>query len=244
MLSLLTHLLIGDAAENQVHHDAPEESFDLEMAGVYEDSDPDYEGEYEDEYEDDSEDQSEDDCADEVLDWDGEIAEVTAAMNVLELNAVSEDLGDAMEVTVDSGAGASVANPRDLPGVALRPSAGSLRGQRYVGPGGEVIANIGELSPTLRLANGATGKITFQGADVRKPLLAVSDVNRRGNVVVFDGDNSFIIPGTASELKDLRAIVARIRGKVPLQAKNGVYTMKVWRPPAAKSGFTRQAATA
>ena len=71
-------------------------------------------------------------------------ADVRENALVLERNAVSEDLGEAM-VTVDSGAGASVANPRDLPGVPLKPSAGSQRGQLYVGPGGEVIANLGEL---------------------------------------------------------------------------------------------------
>ena len=40
------------------------------------------------------------------------------------------------EITVDSGAGESVINPRDLPDVALEPSAGSRRGQVYLGPGG------------------------------------------------------------------------------------------------------------
>ena len=113
-----------------------------------------------------------------------------------------------------------------------------------MGPGGEVIANLGELSPTLRLANGATGKITFQGADVRKPLLAFSDVNRKGNVVVFDGMNSFIVPGSAPELSELRALVNKIRGKVPLQAKNGVYTMKVRRTHVHPASFARPEAKA
>ena len=35
--------------------------------------------------------------------------------------------------------------------------------------------------------------MTFQGAKVRKPLLAVSGVNDKGNMVVFDGSGSFIL---------------------------------------------------
>jgi len=124
----------------------------------------------------------------------------------------------------------------------LRPSEGSQRGQQYVGPGGEVISNLGQMEPLLRLENGSVGKITFQGAQVRKPLLSVSDVNKKGNVVMFDGVGSYIIPGTAPELKDIRRLIDKITGKIKLQARNGVYTMKAWRMAAPPSGFTRQAA--
>ena len=48
------------------------------------------------------------------------------------------------EITVDSGAGASVVNPDDWPNVDLKPSKGSVKGQRYVGPGSEKIDNLGE----------------------------------------------------------------------------------------------------
>ena len=37
------------------------------------------------------------------------------------------------EITVDSGAGESVVNPDDWPNVDLKPSKGSVKGQRYVG---------------------------------------------------------------------------------------------------------------
>ena len=41
------------------------------------------------------------------------------------------------EITVDSGAGESVLNPDDWPKVDLKPSKGSVKGHRYVGPGVE-----------------------------------------------------------------------------------------------------------
>ena len=75
------------------------------------------------------------------------------------------------------------------------------------------------------------GRFTFQAAPVRKPLLAVSSVNDKGNVVIFDGDASYIIPGRGSPLvAKLRKLVNDIPGKVKLHRKNGVYNMRAWKP--------------
>ena len=54
------------------------------------------------------------------------------------------------EITVDSCAGESVVNPDDWPNVDLQPSKGIMKGQRYVGPGGEKIDNLGELTVRVR----------------------------------------------------------------------------------------------
>ena len=40
--------------------------------------------------------------------------------------------------------------------------------------------------------------MAFQGAKVRKPLLAVSGVIDKGNIVVFDGSGSFILPNACA----------------------------------------------
>ena len=50
----------------------------------------------------------------------------------------------------------------------------------------------------MTLEGGQEGRFTFQAAPVRKPLLAVSSVNDKGNLVLFDGDESYIIPGKAA----------------------------------------------
>ena len=54
------------------------------------------------------------------------------------------------EITVDSGAGESVVNPDDWPNINLKQSKGSGTGQRYVGPGGEKIVNLGGLTVKVR----------------------------------------------------------------------------------------------
>ena len=60
--------------------------------------------------------------------------------------------------------------------------------------------NLGQLKPEMLLENGNDGRFTFQAAEVRKPLLAVSSVNDKGNLVLFDNEGSFIIPGTSTAL--------------------------------------------
>ena len=86
-------------------------------------------------------------------------------------------------------------NPDDWPNVDLKPSKGSVKGQRYVGPGGEKIDNLEGLTVKVRTERHGGGdissRVTFQGAKVRKPLLEVSGVIDKGNIVVFDGSGSF-----------------------------------------------------
>ena len=76
---------------------------------------------------------------------------------------------------------------------------------------------------------GDTGSLTVQAADVRKPLLAVSSLNRKGNPVWFDNQQSFVIPATARNLAAIRKMIKEIPNKIPLHTENGVYKMKAWR---------------
>ena len=108
----------------------------------------------------------------------------------MEVDAVGD--GEKMDVTVDSGAGESVANPRSMPQYPMKPSPGSLRGQRYRGPGGEVIPNQGQQKIAVKLESGVQRAMTFQSAPVRKPLLAVSGACDRDQFVIFDNGGSFI----------------------------------------------------
>ena len=55
-----------------------------------------------------------------------------------------DDEWEKLEITVDSGAGNSVANGDNFPGIPREESEGSRRGQSYVGAGGEKIPNRGQ----------------------------------------------------------------------------------------------------
>ena len=88
--------------------------------------------------------------------------------------------------------------------------------------------NKGEMDTELDLETGGSGSIVFQAAPARKPFLAVSKVNAKGNPVLFDGHQSYIVPGSAPEVAEIRRLIQRIPGKISLHLKNGVYTMKAW----------------
>ena len=159
-------------------------------------------------------------------------------INNLEMTPEDKLKYDQVDILMDSGAGTSVADPKTFPGCIVTDSPGSLAGQQFIGPTGDRINNEGQFTVPMRLNDGRNSQPRFQAGPVRKPLMAVSSVNDKGNLVVFDGNGSFIIPGTQKELiSQLRALIQKVPDKVPLQRKNGVFHMKAWK---LKPGFTRQ----
>ena len=88
------------------------------------------------------------------------------------------------EITVDSDAAESVVNPDDWPNVDLKPSEGSVKGQRYVGPGGEKIDKFEELT-VKSVSNSMVGATSQVELHSKGPT--VSGVIDKGNIVVFDG---------------------------------------------------------
>ena len=128
-----------------------------------------------------------------------------------------------------------------------KPSKGSVKGQRYVGPGGEKIDNLGELTVTVRTERHGGGDIssrmTFHGAKGRKPLLAVSGLIDKGNIVVFDGSGSFTLPNSCVGVASVRNAITVVQGRIPLHAKNGVFVLRTWEPEDRPSmGFSRRGA--
>ena len=97
--------------------------------------------------------------------------------------------------------------------------------------------NESQMTPTLLLETGGLGQFCFQNTElIRKPLLAVCDVNKKGNIGLFDGEKSFILTGSAEELEALRKMVARMSQKIPLHLENGTYKMRAWQPDTPFGG--------
>ena len=136
-----------------------------------------------------------------------------------------------VDVTVDSGAAHSVLNGDDYPMVPREESAGSKKGQVYMGPGSERIPNRGQKKFKVvphRCPTAKKRQMTFQDAPVRKPLAAVSGITAKGNAVWFDSEGSFIAPGNEPEVKEIRRLMAKIKNKIALEEKRGVYIMPMW----------------
>ena len=146
----------------------------------------------------------------------------------LDVGAIDRSKYREVKVTMDSGASEPVADPETFPGVTVSPSEGSRAGRIYLGPGGERIPNEGEIRPRVIFEDDVSGDMKFNAARVRKPLMAVSSVNDKGHMVLFDQPGSFMIPASAPELEQIRALVQQAIGKVQLHREGGVFHLKTW----------------
>ena len=118
----------------------------------------------------------------------------------------------------------------------------SRAGLSYRSASGAPIPNLGQMTAKRMMSNGLMGAVKFQGADVRKPLLAVSGLNDKGNPCWFDHDStggSFIIPGDAPELKEIRKLTSQIKARIKMDRKGCIFQLRNWTVPKT-AGFARQ----
>ena len=131
--------------------------------------------------------------------------------------------GDWLEMTLDSGAGATV-YPFSAPAL----DTGTSRSLRFQTATGERLKSGPDCLVQGRSEGGAT--VAFRGcrADVRQPLVSVGDVTDQGNMVVFAGSGGFIVPGhseVARQITDLlhAHAAADASASVPVHKESGVY---------------------
>ena len=86
---------------------------------------------------------------------------------------------------VDSGCVENVAAPTFVHEVGIRPSSGSSRGQTNCVANGEDLPNLGEKTVVAHTAEGNEGQVTYQMAEVTKPLYSVGQSCDAGNLVIF-----------------------------------------------------------
>ena len=152
----------------------------------------------------------------------------------LELNMVGDAKNVARKldqgILVDSGAGVTIADgSRHFPDYALETGID----RTFVGPGKEVIKNRGQRQPRLRLGreDGPIGKIKFQDAPVRRPILSVGDSTAIGNLVVMDEQGSAIILKGCPEIEMIRKLVKKAANKIPMRKNNNVFQVDAWVVP-------------
>ena len=90
--------------------------------------------------------------------------------------------------------------------------------------------------------DGVRSSLMFQDAPVRRPILAVSDSTKAGNMVLFDSEESVFIPRESVEGKAIRDLIKKARRKVNLECDQGVYQLPSWivSPGNGDDRFARQ----
>ena len=126
-----------------------------------------------------------------------------------------------LSMAVDSGACDNVISPKDLPNYQnhIRETTESLKGEGFVSATGEDIPNFGEVILPVITRERQLKSITFQAAGVAKPLLSAEKLNKSGQLVIFDGDQSCIVNKSTYEVMALRR-------------EEGNFMLDVWIPPA------------
>lgn len=134
-----------------------------------------------------------------------------------------EVLGE-VDVTVDSGAAASMWPSQVLKGYKVYPTAEVLNGTPYRAANGEHTVEKGLAVPLVQLENGTIKRMICCAGPVHKRLTAAAEICAHGNRIVLDDDGSFILNKRSGEV-------------TPIRKKGNTYIMhvKVLRPSAVKA---------
>ena len=122
---------------------------------------------------------------------------------------------------VDSGASTTVVNEDMVSAVNainVKPDV------TYQMPDGRIIPHQGEKTFKAVTDEGLVRHMTAQVCDVDKPLLSVSKMVKAGHTVVFDTEGSYIENKSSGVW-------------IPLEERNGLYTLKMWIPKDQASPF-------
>ena len=117
------------------------------------------------------------------------------------------------KVTVDSGAEDSVWPSSHVSWGNVSPSEDSQKGIGFVAANGERMPNYGTTEVAFE-KDGKLRKMNFSVTDCKKPLASVSKIVDKGNRVVFDEDESYILNKKTGE-------------KIALERDRGTYVMVV-----------------
>ena len=130
-----------------------------------------------------------------------------------------------MEVAVDSGACDTVM-PLSICDFQILPSYQSRNKMAYEVANGESIPNLGERPCIIRTPGSwQERKITFQVADVHKPLLSISRAADAGFNCTLTDKGGWLIPRDGGE-------------SIPIKRRGNLYVMTCWVKPD-KSSFSR-----
>ena len=121
---------------------------------------------------------------------------------------------------MDSGAADSVAPGTIAENVVVTESTGSKSGQKYMTADGTKISNQGQKSFTTITEDGRAVGVTYQIADISRPLNSVGRICDKGNAVVFTKEGGYVMNLWSGE-------------RTRFSREEGVYILKTWVPRTA-----------
>ena len=101
---------------------------------------------------------------------------------------------EVIKVTADSGAADHVAPVDMAQYVELKETEASRQGIKYVAANGHRITNLGQREVQGKTDEGVSLGITWQVADIKKPLASIGRMCDAGNVAVFTKGGGYVVP--------------------------------------------------
>ena len=120
-----------------------------------------------------------------------------------------------VESVMDSGSAEWVAHKDHFPDYPSEESPGSRRGQHFTSATGEEVPNEGQKVIPVVTEEGRNKKVTWQLAEVQKPLTAVGKICDNDAICVFGKRGGFIRDMANGEM-------------TKFNRKNGIYVLKMW----------------
>ena len=166
------------------------------------------------------------------------LTKIIGSNTVSQLNSSTPGNGwTEMEVTIDSGACETVMPEELCSHIKITPSLQSLRGDEYEVANGETVPNLGERRCVAMTSGSQVPKqITFQCADIHKPLLSTACAADAGYETRLQQQGGYL---EHVETKD----------RIPVYRRENLYYLTMWvraQPDGGEaagegaSGFTRQ----
>ena len=147
---------------------------------------------------------------------------------------------EVIKVTADSGAADHVAPLNVAKYIELVETEASRQGIKYVAANGHKITNVGQRKIQGTTDEGVPLGITWQVADIKKPLASIGRMCDAGNVALFTCQGGFVVPekAVADTLRKLENRGSALR----MKRDNGVYSfnMRVAKPSCAAVGESRR----
>ena len=135
-------------------------------------------------------------------------------------------------VTADSGAADHVAPKNVATHLRVQETSASRQGMKYVAANGHKIANEGQKTVKGLTDEGMPLGMTWQVAEVKRPLASIGRMCDAGNAAVFTKKGGYVVPEEMLS-KTLEAL-NKAKGNSPkMKREGGIYNFKLWipRPP-------------
>ena len=145
-----------------------------------------------------------------------------------------------VRVTADSGAADHVAPKSVASHLKVQETEASRQGVRYVAANGQKIANVGQKKVQGLTDEGIPLGMTWQIAEVKKPLASIGRMCDAGNVAIFTKDGGYVVPKKVIE-KTLASLDKMRSQSLRMKREGGVYNFNIWipRPPVSSMSSNR-----